>query len=151
MNVYWILKLYGVAQANVGLRWKRKANSFFFLQTITNLFFRKINDNLCLNVCFHRQKSLNSENVLPSSSQRCTAPAKLKSMYWKLLVANSPGTQATVSFHFILQFYIAPQSCSSEVFIFMARQFLPFLIPFNFFFTRFVSLNLILFDFCQNQ
>lgn len=75
------------------LGWKKA----FLLQMITNVFFRKINDNLCLSVYFH-QESLKKENV--GSIFHCHNGVSLlprwSSMYWKLLVVNSPGTQATV-------------------------------------------------------
>jgi hypothetical protein len=107
------------------------------LQMIAYIF-RKINDNLCFNV----QESLKAKTRnFPTFSAVKTLYFSLlprrNSMYWKLLVVNSPGIQQTTILSFILSEFILWQRQNDNSHL-------------TFFFS-FLFLNLILFDFCQNQ
>lgn len=148
LNVYWILENYTLRVDSRDSRIcrldTRPLSETILLQTIAYIFFRKINGNLCSSVApsgIIKKGEAEFSNVCrcqkPSQSVDCFVPES--SMYWKLLVVNSPGIS-------IDNF---PLSSSSPAFYGST-------IPFSFFthlifFPRFLFLNLILFDFCQKQ
>lgn len=99
--------------------WKNERT--LLLRMITNLFFREINDNLCFNSRIIKERNVG--NIFFCHNGISLLPRR-KSMYWKLLVVNPPGTNDNFPIPL----------CTLTKFPFLARQFF---YPFNFFLSLF--------------